>query len=333
MIITRAPFRISLGGGGTDLPFYSEKKGGCLITAAIDRYIYVTINRRLFDKLIWLSYSEQETKENIDSVQHSLIREALRFANITSSVEIHSITELCDRAGLGGSSAFLNALLHALYVYKGKNASKNELAFDTTHIERVILQESGGIQDQYVTSYGGFCYIETNSLKDVKVEKLELKESTIDKLSQNLMLFYTGVKRSSSAVVDSQKKENGESEIVNFYDKIKEIGLVAKQALLEDELYRFGCTFHDHWMLKREFTQKMSNDNFDKIYDVAMQNGALGGKIVGAGGGGFFLFYVPVGHEKFCEKMKEEKLHKVEFNFDFEGTTTVLNKEIDRSVY
>lgn len=325
MIITRSPFRISLGGGGTDLPFYAEKKKGCLITAAINRYIYVSVHRRVLDKLIWLSYSKQETQNDINLVQHDLIRETLKLVNITDSVEIHSMTELSGRAGLGGSSSFLTALLHALYTYKGLDISKNKLAEDATHIERVVLQNQGGIQDQYIAAYGGFCTIQNSSLTDVKVENLNLKNEIIDQLSKNLLLFYTGVKRSSSMMVKSQKDENGEDEIIKFYDSIKDIGLTAKKALVDGNLDVFGKTFHDHWMLKREFTKNMSNDNFDIIYKKALEYGALGGKIIGAGGGGFFLFYVGSDQDKFCEKMKELNLIQVKFGFDFEGTKLILN--------
>lgn len=333
MIITRAPFRISLGGGGTDLPFYAEKKGGSLITAAINRYIYVSVHSRLLDKLIWLSYSEQETQSDVNAVKHHLKREALKLAGVDSGIEIHSMTELSGRAGLGGSSAFLTALLQALYAYKGIQVSKTKLAQDATHIERVILQDSGGIQDQYIAAHGGFCAIENNSLTDVKVDNLNLDLAVVEQLSKNLLLFYTGVNRSSSDIVNSQKEENKQDEIIAFYDEIKKIGLNAKQCLLTGNLDTFGKTFHDHWMLKREFTKKMSNDNFDRIYDYALRNGSLGGKIVGAGGGGFFLFYVVDDHAKFCEQMKEQNLIPVDFHFDFEGTKIVVNNEFGKPDY
>lgn len=325
MIITRAPFRIPLGGGGTDLPFYAGLKGGSLITAAINRYVYVFLHRRILDKLIWLSYSERETQSNVNAIKHHLIREALKLSGVTSSVEIHSVTDLSERAGVGGSSSFLTALLQALYTNKGLDVSKNKLAEDAVHIERIILKQNGGIQDQYIAAHGGFCFIENTSLTDVQVQNLPVKHDVIDKLSQKLLLFYTGVQRLSSTIIKAQTDEHPHSEIINFYDKIKDIGRIAKQALLAGDTDTLGKTFHEHWMLKREFTKKMSNDNFDQMYERALQWGALGGKLIGAGGGGFFLFYVPDNQSRFCEQMKELGLTQVHFNFDFEGTTTLLN--------
>ena len=331
MIIVRAPLRISLGGGGTDLPFYAENKGGSLIAATINRYIYVTVHRRLIDDLIWLSYSEREAQKDVNEVKHHLIRESLKLAGISSAVEIHSMTKLHERTGLGGSSTFLVALLQALYAYKGLEVTKEKLAHDATHIERIILQNEGGIQDQYIAAHGGFCAIENKSLTDVKVFRLDLPSTTIEKLSQNLLLFYTGVKRSSSEIVKAQTEENKPEEVIAFYDNIKNIGFKAKQALFDNNLDSFGKTFHEHWMLKREFTQKMTNDNFDLIYEQALENGALGGKIIGAGGGGYFLFYVPENQEKFCAKMKELNMIQVKFNFDLEGVKIILNENMDKA--
>lgn len=327
MIITRAPFRISLGGGGTDLPFYAQEKGGFLITAAINQYVYVSIHRRQLDKLIWLSYSERETRHEVEAISHQLIREALKLVGGAPAVEIHSLTELSERTGLGGSSTFLTALLHALYTYQGSVVSKNKLAEDAVAIERTILKHDGGIQDQYISAHGGICSITNRSLTDVTVEPLSLKPDVLEYLSLNLLLFYTGVQRLSAPVVKAQTDENQQKDIVHFYDQIKDIGRLAKQRLLEGDLDNFGRTFHDHWMLKRRFTKKMSNDNFDSIYEKALRCGALGGKIVGAGGGGFFLFYVPGNHERFSEQMKQLGLTQVRFAFDFDGTTTVLNTE------
>ena len=332
MVITRAPFRIPLGGGGTDLPFYAETRGGSLITAAINRYVYVFIHRRLLDKLIWLSYSEQEKQSNVNAVKHELIREALNLTGVNSSVEIHSVSEISDRSGVGGSSTFLTALLQALYTYKGSNVSKNKLAEDAIHIERVILKQNGGVQDQYVAAHGGFCSIENTSLTDVQIKNLPIKQDVIDKLSQNLLLFYTGVQRLSSSIIKTQTDERTSNEIIGFYDRIKDIGLTAKHALLTGDTDTFGKTFHEHWMLKRNFTKKMSNGSFDEIYEKAMQYGALGGKIIGAGGGGFFLFYVPDNQARFCEKIKELGLTHLDFDFDFEGTTTLFNGDADKSI-
>lgn len=329
MIITRAPFRIPLGGGGTDLPFYAEKRGGSLITAAINRYIYVSLHRRQLDRLIWLSYSERETQYEVSAVRHRLIREALRHAGVTSSVEIHSMTELSERAGLGGSSTFLVALLKALSEYLGTSSSvsKDTLAADAVHIEREVLKDHGGIQDQYIAAHGGLCLIENSSLTDVRVRPLTVGRDLLAELSRNLALFYTGVQRSSSDIIKAQTDENTTEELIRFYDSIKEISAAAQGALMRGDLDALGKTFHEHWLLKRRFTKRMTTNGLDVLYEQALRHGALGGKLVGAGGGGFFLFYVPAQQAAFREQMEKQGLIHVPFCFDTEGVTTVLNRE------
>lgn len=329
MIITRAPFRIPLGGGGTDLPFYAEQRGGSLITAAIDRYIYVSLHRRQLDRLIWLSYSERETQHEVGAVRHRLIREALRHSGVTSSVEIHSMTELSERSGLGGSSSFLVALLKVLYEYAGTSSSvsKDSLAADAVHIEREVLKDYGGIQDQYIAAHGGLCLIENTSRTDVRVRPLTIGKGLLAELSRNLMLFYTGVQRSSSDIIKAQTEENTTDELVRLYDAIKEIGGRAHTALLRGDLDAFGKTFHEHWLLKRGSSKRMTTGSFDLLYDRALRHGALGGKLVGAGGGGFFLFYVPKRQAEFRERMEKHGLIHLPFGFDTEGATTVLNRE------
>lgn len=329
MLITRAPFRIPLGGGGTDIPVYAAERGGALITAAINQYIYISIHRRLLDELIWLSYSERETQTRVDDVKHPLIREALRTTGVDRSIEIHSMTELSAQVGLGTSSSFLTALLHGLYTYLDKPVSRQQLAQRATEIERIRLGHDGGIQDQYVASYGGFCSIENSSLSDVRVEQLHLAPGTVERLSRNLLLFYTGVNRCSSSVVARQQAENAKEAILTHYDSIKNIGLRAKDALLNDDLEAFGKTFDEHWQLKRRFSSDMTNDRFDWLYNRALLNGALGGKIIGAGGGGFFLFCVQDWRADSVRRaLNEAGLIEVPFQFDFEGTTTVINKEM-----
>ena len=329
MLITRAPFRIPLGGGGTDIPLYAGERGGALITAAIDHYIYISVHRRLLDALIWLSYSERETQSSVDEIKHPLIREALRMTGIDRGIEIHSMTELSAQVGLGTSSSFLTALLHALYTYIDKPVSRHQLAAKATEIERERLKHDGGIQDQYVASYGGLCSIENDSLTDVRVEQLHLPAETAERLSRNLLLFYTGVNRCSASVVARQQAENKKDVILAHYDAIKEIGLNAKTALLEGRLEDFGKTFHDHWLLKRKISSDMTNDRFDWVYKLALKSGAVGGKIIGAGGGGFFLFYVEDRADAPVRgALVDAGLIEVPFGFDFEGTTTVVNKEI-----
>jgi D-glycero-alpha-D-manno-heptose-7-phosphate kinase len=195
------------------------------------------------------------------------------------------------------------------------------------HLERGVLADHGGIQDQYIAAHGGICLIENNSLADVRVRPLPVAQGVLAELSRNLLLFYTGVQRSSSDIIKAQAKENAPEELIHLYDAIKEIGKSARSALLRGDLDAFGKTFHEHWLLKRGFAKQMTNSNFDLLYEHALRHGALGGKLVGAGGGGFFLFYVPVGQADFRERMEKQRLTHVSFGFDFEGVTTVLNRE------
>lgn len=327
MIIARAPFRIPLGGGGTDLPLYAEARGGHLISAAINRYIYISVHRRQLDKLLWLNYSERETQRDVTAIKHHLIREALKLAGVTAGVEIHSMTELSERSGLGGSSTFLIALLRALAAYRDVEVSKNTLAEDAVHIERVILKNHGGIQDQYIAAHGGLCRIENSSLTNVRVHSLPVKQEVLDRLTRNLLLFYTGVQRSSAVHIKAQEDERTRDEFLGFYDTIRDIGRRAERMLLDGNLHGFGETFHEHWMLKRSFTTKMTNGDFDRLYDRARREGAIGGKLVGAGGGGFFLFYVPTRQTEFCERFGQLGLTHVPFSFDWDGATIIHQRE------
>lgn len=331
MILTRAPFRIPLGGGGTDLPFYAQARGGSLIAVAINLHIYVSLQPRLLDELIWLNYSQHEVETDVNEVKHGLIREALKMSGVTSAVEIHYMTELSEKAGVGGSGSFVVALLRALYELRGLSVFPDRLAKDAVTIERTILGLSGGVQDQYVAAYGGFCAIDNNSLTDVRVERLAVTPDVADALNRRLVLCYTGIQRSSADIINAQVDNHSPEDLIDFYDRIKDIGHIAKRALLDGDLDTLGKSFHEHWMLKREFVRTSASDNFDHIYDEAIHCGALGGKIIGAGGGGFFLFYVPDNQDGFSRKMNERGLIKVPFGFDYQGATTMVNSGGRRS--
>ncbi len=330
MIITRTPLRISLGGGGTDLPFYCSKFGSSLITAAINKYVYITVSKRV-EKSIKINYSKTEIANSIDEINHPLIREALRFVDINNSIEIHSVGEVEAGTGLGSSSVFLVGLLNALYYYKGEIVSKYKLAEDASHIMMEILNESCGKQDQYAAAFGNLNHLKINTRGRVNISPVNITYENLKELEKNLMMFYTGFRRDANALLSNQKKmaEKGEDSsknaIFEHYHEIKKIGMESLKCIESGDLKRFGEWMNIHWELKRKISDKMSNSQIDKWYNAALDNGAIGGKIVGAGGGGFLMVYADKSHDKIAKAMENEGLIKINFKFDFDGTRIVYD--------
>ncbi len=330
MIISRAPLRISLGGGGTDLPFYADKFGGSLVTASINRHIYIMIGPRRVEKNIKLNYSQTEVVDKIDDIAHPLIREALKLTGIKEGIEIHSMSDLTSGSGLGSSSAFLVALLNGLHHYNGETVSRYKLAEDASHITMDILKEPCGKQDQYASAFGNLVHLKIATNGKVTVTPINISHENIKKLEKNLMMFYTGFTRSASDVLGDQKKRSedkkNEADMYNYYHEIKKIGEQSKKCLEKGNLTRFGEWMNIHWELKKNLSNKMSNGKIDEWYTLAMQNGALGGKIIGAGGGGFLLFYVDNNHEKVKQVLEKEGLVYTPFKFDFEGARIIYHE-------
>lgn len=326
MIITRSPLRISLGGGGTDLPSYYKEHSGFLIAAAIDKYVYINVHRRFVDGFL-LKYSSLEEAATIDEIKHPIIREALKLADVQErNLEITSMADIPAGTGLGSSGSFTTALLKAFHALKKHLVHPAELAEQACCIELEKLGEPIGKQDQYISAYGGItCF---QFLPDGRVEATPLKisEETLFNLEDNLLLFFTGYSRAASAILKEQddKSKQADKAMIENLHFVKELGKRSQKALEAGELEEFAQLMDTHWQRKKERSPEMSNEDINAWYDCAMANGALGGKVIGAGGGGFLMFYAD-DKVKLRRAMREKGLNEVRFRFDFEGTT-VLNQ-------
>jgi len=324
LIIARSPLRISLGGGGTDLPSYYREHEGFLIAAAIDKYVYVTINRP-FNEGIYLKYSEIEQVKTVDEVSHNIIREALKLENLnTPQVEISSIADLPSGTGLGSSGSFTTALLKALYAYRHRHINPEELAELACAIEIDRLKEPIGKQDQYIASVGGITCFAFHKDNSVTFAPLKISRETFHKLEDNLLLFFTGFSRSASEILKDQhiKSQKNDVDMLNNLHFVKEIGYLSKDALESGNTDKFGELMHQHWEHKKKRSGGMSNQDIDAWYATALKNGAIGGKVVGAGGGGFLMF---MAHDaaRLRSTMTKAGLQEVRFKFDFEGAKVI----------
>jgi len=324
MIITRSPLRISLGGGGTDLPSYYREHSGFVIAAAIDKYVYITLHQTFVQELI-IKYSKMERVQSIDQVQHPIIREALRLTAVGAPyLEITSMADIPAGTGLGSSGSFTTALLKALHTLKKNLIHPQELAEQACHIEMELLKEPIGKQDQYIAAYGGITCFRFLPNDQVEAWPLKIDTDTLYNLEDNLLLFFTGYTRSASAVLkeqDEKSKQNDREMNANLHF-IKELGRESKEALEAGNLVRFAELMNVHWEYKKKRSANMSTSQIDQWYELARQNGALGGKLIGAGGGGFLMFYAD-DKVRLRRAMREEGLQEVRFRFDFEGTRVI----------
>lgn len=327
MIISRAPVRITLGGGGTDLKSYYSRYGGFLIAAAIDRYIFISANKRFYDS-IRLSYSKTEIIDDVSQVKHSIFREAMKMLGIDGGIEIVSIADVPANCGLGTSSSFTVSLLNALHAYKRDYVTQKQLAEEACNIEIDILREPIGKQDQYIAAFGGVTCLTFEKNGEVIVEPLEIPEEALDQLENNILLFHTGIERSASDILqdqDTRSKQDDQSIIDNLH-AIKEIGLQTRKQLESGNVDGFGDLLHEHWEIKKKRSNKMSDPFIDECYGNARKSGALGGKIIGAGGGGFFMFYCRGSDApRLTMAMKKMGLKPMKFHFDFEGAKILIN--------
>lgn len=324
MIITRSPGRISLGGGGTDLPSYYRDHSGFVISAAIDKYVYITLHTTFVDYLI-LKYSQMERVSSIDEIQHPIIREALRLAEIEPSyLEITSMSDIPAATGLGSSGSFTTALLHAFHILKQRDCTKQELAEQACHIEIDLLGEPVGKQDQYIAAFGGLTCFHFHCDGQVEVEPLRLGAETLLNLEDNLLLFFTGYSRSASSILSNQdsRTKQGDESMVQHLHMVKAMGLQSRKAMERGDLREFAAIMHQHWLHKQKRAAAMSNPTIDEWYELACKNGALGGKLVGAGGGGFLMFYTEE-KTRLRNVMRKAGLQEVRLRFDFQGTELV----------
>jgi D-glycero-alpha-D-manno-heptose-7-phosphate kinase len=326
MIITRTPVRISLGGGGTDLPSYYSKRTGALISAAINKYVYVTVNKR-FEPSIRVSYSKTEIADHPDEIQHPIVREALKLLEMDGALEITTIADVPSSIGLGTSSSFAVGLLSALHTYKRDFISVQSLAEEAFHIERNLLGEPVGKQDQYVAAFGSITLLDIGRSGYVRVNSLWLPDDAIDQLESNLLLYFTGIRRSASEVLVDQDKasEEGEEEALRRLDAIKEIGLEIRHSFENGSLRRFGELLDVHWQTKKRLSKKITLPEVDRWYEIARANGALGGKLIGAGGGGFFMFYCEDAKQRLRQAMAAEGLREMRFRIDKDGSKVIAN--------
>ena len=327
MIITRTPFRITLGGGGTDLPSYYSKHGGFIFSAGINKYMFVDVNRPAADDLIRVKYSRSETVESLNDVQHEIAREVLRFTGIEKNIEISSVADIPAGTGLGSSSCYAVGLLHAVHALKRDYVSLAEIAEEDFKIEAEILKHTIGKQDPYTAAFGGLTVLDIAPDGKVKVRKASVSLAVADELNRNLLVFFTGFTRSAETILAEQTKsvQDENKSVMDSMNYIKEIGYEILEAVEEGNLDNVGKKFHAHWAHKKKISTKMSNPEFDKIYDVALANGALGGKISGAGGGGFFTFYVPGDQRNFRAAMLNLGLREMRYRFDFEGSKVIVD--------
>ncbi|HNW92304.1 MAG TPA: galactokinase [bacterium] len=327
MIITQTPFRITLGGGGTDLLSYYRRFGGFLISAAIDKYVYITVNRRSIDRAIWLSYSQIEKVEKVDDIKHELIREALRARWIDRSIEIHSITELSSGTGLGSSGSFLVGLLNALSNFRHAPQTKAALAEEACTLEIETLQRAVGKQDQYIAAFGGIVCLEIDPDGEVTVTPLKVSRETVGELETNVMMFYTGVQRSASAILSTQKQklEQDDARVTEAMHAIKAIGLRTRTALEAGDTNAFGDMLHEHWELKKQLSPDISLTAVDELYAACRQAGARGGKLIGAGGGGFFMLYADRNQRELRELLRRAGYRELRWRFDWIGTRVIGN--------
>jgi D-glycero-alpha-D-manno-heptose-7-phosphate kinase len=324
MIIVRSPLRITLGGGGTDLPSYYREHEGFLVAAAIDRYVYITIHQT-FQSGIIIKYSLLERVERREDIHHPIVREALALTGVKDKVEITSMADIPAGTGLGSSGSFTTALLRALHVHQKNIISTQDLAEQACHIEIERLREPIGKQDQFVAAYGGVTCFRFNKNDTVDVWPATVSAETLYNLEDGLVMFFTGMSRSASAILKDQddRSKGKDSAIIDNLHYVKDLGLRSLKALETGDLRKFGALMDEHWQHKKKRSGAMSNPEIDKWYELAMRNGALGGKLIGAGGGGFLLFYTedkkPVRHA-----LREAGLEEVRFRFDFEGTKILV---------
>lgn len=326
MIITRAPFRVSFCGGGSDLPCFYEKYGGCVLSTSIRKYMYLTIHNYFHKDQIVLKYSKTETVSNFDEIEHKYFKQCLRDFDI-KGVEISSMADIPSGTGLGSSSSFTVALLHLLHTYKGEYISKYKLAKDSCELEITKLGEPIGKQDQFAAAFGGLNFIEFKTNGFVNVEPIIMAADSYRNLEKNILMFYLGGVHSASAILKEQGKNIKNANKAAIQMKMCELTRILKEELQKNNIDSMGELLHENWLLKRSLASGISNQFIDKTYDTAISAGALGGKLLGAGGAGFMIFYVkPEYHESVRNALSH--LREIDFEMDNSGASIVhVDKE------
>lgn len=325
MIITKTPVRISFFGGGTDYPEYFNEFGGCVLSTTIDKYVYITINKigGLLDEKYRIAYKKVELCSTIDQIEHPSVRETLRFMEIQDGLDINIFSDLPARTGLGSSSSFTVGLLNALYAYQGKVKSKMDYAKEAIHIEKNILQENVGVQDQLAAAFGGLNYMKLTDT-GYDVNPVVVHNSRKKELESNLVLYYTGISRYATEVLKEQVEKTKEKKVIvelkDIYDMVQQGQTILSN--MTTPLIEFGRLLNETWIAKKKLSTTISNNHLDEMYGSAIQAGAVGGKLLGAGGGGFFLFYVESDRQDDFKK-KMAQFIEIPFSFENEGTQVI----------
>ena len=322
MVIVQTPLRISFFGGGTDFPGYFRARGGCVLSTTIDKYIFIVIKDR-FDEKLRLGYTKTEMVDHLDELEHELIREAMRKTNITQGVEVTTLGDIPSAgSGLGSSSTVTVGALHAMYSYRGDLVTAERLASEACDIEIDQLGAPIGIQDQYIAAYGGLRFLEFCRNGQVIVDKVEIDRTTRRRLNENTMLFFTGVTRSANGILREQK--SNVSQRLEVLDEMKRIAFTARDQLFSGNLDVIGSLLHESWLLKKSLASGVSNSEIDDMYAAARKAGALGGKVAGAGGGGFLILYCP--HERQEDVRRElSGLQELPFLLENDGSKVIFN--------
>lgn len=328
MIVARAPLRISLGGGGTDLPSYYRAHGGFVLAAAIDKYVYIAVNRPKADSRIHLKYSISEQVDAIEEIRHDLVRPALDLLGVHSNIEIASMADIPAGTGLGSSSTYLVALLLALHELKRERVPTHALAELAFHIEEELAGHPVGKQDHYLAAFGGVVSMEIAPDGTVDASRLELPRPVLEDLGAQMLLFFTGIRRSANDILEQQKRDTSDArdDVVDSLHRTKAMGLEIREALLSGDLAAFGALLHEHWENKKRRSNKISGAAVDRWYDAARDAGAVGGKLVGAGGGGFLMVLCSNGSKPDVrEALAAEGLRELAYRVDDEGAKVLVN--------
>lgn len=324
MIITQTPLRISIAGGGTDLPGYYRQRGGYVVSTAIDKFVYVIVKERYDDK-IYVDYSRKEIVESIDEIQHELVREAARMTGMKNGFEVNMMADIpSEGSGLGSSSSVTVGLLNAFYQYRGEQVSAERLAQEACAIEIDILGKPIGRQDQYIAAYGGLCGFAFNTDDSVTVERLDISSGAKRRMGSNILLFFTNIVRQASKILSDQSEKIGDT--IAFHDEIKSLAHDVRSAIHEGTFDCIGDILHRNWELKKQLANGVSNSEIDNMYERARGGGALGGKIAGAGGGGFLMVY--------CRRPDQDNLREalsdyreMPFLLEPHGSRVIFNQE------
>lgn len=327
MIITRTPFRLTLGGGGTDLPSFYREHGGFILAVGIDKYMYLAVNTPIVDDKIRVRYTQSELVDNVDQVDHTLAREALRHFNITTGIEIVSVADIPAGTGLGSSSCYMVGLLNALHALMQSQATPWQLAEEACHIELDVLGKPIGKQDQYMAAFGGLTTLEISTDGVVRAMPLSPSIDLVEALESNLLLFFTGETRNAAAILEHQDQSTRQRDavVIASLREIKDIGIEIRDSIVAGDLRRFGELLDVHWQSKKRLSNSVTNPQIDAWYELAKHHGAIGGKISGAGGGGFLMLYCEERKAELREAMRRAGLRELRFRLDFEGSKVVFD--------